>query len=108
MLTLEGCRERQKRLWHRLPGEISWVLIGDQRHVQYFSNFRINPISFSADQKSLLLLTRDGRSILLADNFAKRAATAPYFADQEVIVPWYTHRKSVSNRDDALGLALTE
>ena len=108
MLTQAGCRERQTRLWQRLPDEISWVLIGDARHVQYFSNFRINPFSFSADQKSLLLLTRAGQTILLADNFAKRSATVPYFVDREVIVPWYTHRKSVTNRDDALCRALTD
>ena len=108
MLTLEGCRERRTRLWRRLPDEISWVLIGDVRHIQYFSNFRINPISFSADQKSLLLLTREGKAILLADNFSKRSGTAPYFVDQEVIIPWYSHRKSVTNRDDALCLALSE
>ena len=108
MLTQAGCRERQARLWQRLPDEISWVLIGDSRHVQYFSNFRINPFSFSADQKSLLLLTRAGQAILLADNFAKRSATVPYFVDQEAIVPWYTHKKSVINRDDALCQALTD
>ncbi len=108
MLTLEGCRQRRTRLWQRIPDEIAWVLIGDARHVQYFSNFRINPISFSADQKSLLLLTREGKAILLADNFAKRSATVPYFVDQEIVIPWYTQRKSVTNRDDALGLALAD
>jgi Xaa-Pro aminopeptidase len=108
MLTNEGCRERRKKLWERLPEEISWVLIGDQRHVQYFTNFRINPISFSADQKALVLMTRDGKAILLADNFGKRSATVPYFVDQEVITAWYTHKKSVTNRDDALCLALSE
>ena len=108
MLTNEGCRERRTRLWERLPEEISWVLIGDQRHVQYFTNFRINPISFSADQKALVLMTRDGKAILLADNFGKRSATVPYFVDQEVITAWYTHKKSVTNRDDALCLALSD
>jgi len=108
MLTTEGCHERRNRLWESLPQEIGWVLIGDARHIQYFSNFRIHPFSFSADQKSLLLLTRDGQTILLADNFAKRSSVFPSFASQEVIVPWYTHRKSVSNRDDALCLALSE
>lgn len=108
MLTSEGCHERRTRLWQRLPEEISWVLIGDQRHVQYFSNFRINPISFSADQKALLLMTRGGKTILLADNFSKRSATVPCFVDHEVIVPWYSHRKSVTNRDDALCHALSD
>lgn len=108
MLTLAGCRERRTRLWEHLPEEIAWVLIGDQRHVQYFSGFRINPISFSADQKALLLLTRDGKACLLADNFVKRSVTSPYFVDDECIIPWYTHKTSVTNRDDALCQALAE
>lgn len=108
MLTPEGCGERRARLWKRLPEEIAWVLIGDQRHVQYFSNFRVNPISFSGDQKALLLLTREGKSVLLADNFTRRSATVPYFVEREVIVPWYTHKTSVTNRDDSFCLALSE
>ncbi len=108
MLTAEGCRERKARLWSLLPKDCDWVLIGDPRHVQYFSGFRVNPISFSADQKSLLLLTRDEKSILLADNFTRRCAVAEYFVDQEAIIQWYTHRKTVSNRDDALCDALNE
>ncbi len=78
------------------------------RHVQYFSNFRVNPISFSAAERSLLLLTRSGKATLLADNFTKRSATVPYFVESEVIVPWYTHKTSVINRDDALSQALAE
>lgn len=108
MLTEQGCRDRRARLWTRLPEEIEWVLIGDSRHVQYFSNFRINPISFSANERSLLLMTRNGKAILLADNFTKRSATVPWFVDQEVIVPWYTHKTSIINRDDALCEALSE
>lgn len=108
MLTEAGCSERRRNLWARLPDEIDWVLIGDPRHVQYLSNFRVNPISFSADQKSLLLLTRDGKTVLLADNFTKRSAPVPVFVTDEVIIPWYTHRKSVTNRDHALLQALGE
>ena len=108
MLTQDGCRQRQQRLWNRIPQGFEWLLIGDPRHVQYFSNFRVNPISFSADQRPLLLMTRDGRVILLADNFTKRTASAEYFVDQEVIIPWYTHKQSVTNRDDALCDALQD
>ena len=108
MLTEAGCIARRQNLWNRLPEEIEWVLVGDSRHVQYLSNFRINPISFSADQKALLLLLRDGRSVLLADNFTKRSAASPVFVTDEVVIPWYTHRKSVTNRDHALLQALGE
>lgn len=108
MLTQTGCRQRQQNLWNRLPESVEWVLIGDPRHVQYFCNFRINPVSFSADQRCLLLLTRDGGSVLLADNFARRTAVYDHFADREIIIPWYTHKKSVTNRDQALISALDE
>lgn len=108
MLTEAGCSIRRQNLWARLPEEIEWVLIGDPRHIQYLSNFRVNPISFSADQKALLLLLRDGRSVLLADNFTKRSAASPIFVTDEVVIPWYTHRKSVTNRDHALLQALGE
>ena len=106
MLTLEGCQQRQQNLWNRLPSAIDWVLIGDARHVQYFCGFRVNPLSFSADQKALLLLRRDGSSILLADNFTRRTCTCDVHATSEEIWPWYTHKKSVVNRDAALVSAL--
>ena len=51
MLTDLGCRQRRSRLWERIPDEIEWLLVGDARHVQYLSGFRVNPLSFSADQK---------------------------------------------------------
>jgi Xaa-Pro aminopeptidase len=108
MLTEQGCRQRRQMLWSRIPEEIEWLLVGDPRHVQYLCNFRVNPISFSADQRALLLLTRAGRAVLLSDNFTKRSASAPAFVDDEVCVPWYTHRKSVTGRDQALTQALAE
>ena len=108
MLTETGCQQRRQRLWQLIPENYQWLLLGDPRHVQYFCNFRVNPLSFSADQRPLLLLTRGGPAILLADNFTRRSATAEVFADREIVVPWYTHRKSVTNRDDALCTALQD
>lgn len=108
MLTQEGCSQRQQNLWNRLPSTIDWVLVGDVRHVQYFCGFRANPLSFSADQKALLLLQRDGSSTLLADNFTRRTCTCDVHATAEEIYPWYTHKRSVINRDDALLKALQE
>lgn len=108
MLTEFGCRQRRQLVWEHIPQDCQWLLLGDPRHVQYFSGFRVSPISFSADQKALLCLTRDGRAILLADNFTRRSAGDAFFVDQEVIIPWYTHRTSVTNRDDALCEALQE
>lgn len=108
MLTKDGCAQRVANFWNRVPDAFSWALIGDSRHVQYFSDFRPNPIGFSADQRSLLLLERSGKTTLLADNFTRRTAITDPHVDGEVITPWYTHRKSVINRDHALALALDE
>lgn len=108
MLTKDGCTQRVANFWNRVPAEYSWALIGDPRHVQYFCDFRPNPISFSADQKSLLLLERDGGATLLADNFTRRTAITDPHVSREIVVPWYTHKKSVINRDHALAIALDE
>ncbi len=106
MLTEAGCSQRQENLWNQLPEKIEWVLVGDARHIQYFCGFRINPVSFSADQSAALLLLRDGRSVLLADNFTRRTAAADVFVSQDVIEPWYDHKHSVINRHHALANAL--
>lgn len=108
MLTETGCRERRRRLWEQIPEELEWLLVGDHRHVTYLSGFHINPISFSQGQPALLLLLRGGRTLLLADNFSKRSATSPYFVDDEIIIPWYTHRRSVVSRHEALAQAVAE
>jgi Xaa-Pro aminopeptidase len=108
MLTREGCQTRRDRLWNQIPDRFDWLLIGDPRHVQYFCNFRVHPLSFSADQRALLILTRDGSAILLADNFTRRTCNCDVHVSREVIVPWYTHRQSVTNRDHALITALHE
>ncbi|MGB0738821.1 MAG: M24 family metallopeptidase [Planctomycetaceae bacterium] len=108
MLTEAGCQARQERLWQQIPQEIEWLLVGDARHVQYLCGYLVNPISFSAGERALLLLSRDGKSALLADNFARRTVTVPFFVTEEIIVPWYTHRRSVSSRPEALNQALHE
>lgn len=108
MLTAQGCQQRIQNLWNRIPTGIDWVLIGAPNHVQYFCNFRPNPISFSAGEGSLLLLERSGNSTLLAANFTRRTAIETPFVDNEINVPWYTHKKSVINRDHALEQALEE
>lgn len=102
MLTADGCLARRYRLWDALPQEYDWVLIADPRHVHYFSNFWVNPISFSTCERGLLLLERSGQATLMADNFTRRSAVADPFVDEEVIGKWYDHKHSVMNRDHVL------
>lgn len=102
MLTQAGCLARRKRLWTALPEEVEWVLIADRRHVHYFSNFWVNPLSFSAGERAWLLLERHGKATLLGDNFTLRSRSRDPYIDDEVMVRWYDHRHSVINRDHAL------
>jgi Xaa-Pro aminopeptidase len=106
MLTETGCRTRRKRLWKRLPESLEWALVADPRHVHYFSGFWVEPLDFSAGEGALLLLHRDGRAILIADNFVRRSASSDPFVDEEVVGQWYDHRHSVVSRDAVLVEAL--
>lgn len=102
MLTAEGCADRRFRLWDALPEHYEWVLIADPRHVHYFSNFWVNPISFSTCERGLLLLERTGQTTLIADNFTRRSAVADPHVTAEQIGSWYDHKHSVLNRDHVL------
>ncbi|MCA9041470.1 MAG: aminopeptidase P family protein [Planctomycetaceae bacterium] len=108
MLSREGCRARQRRLWNQLPGDIEWALLADPRSVVYFSNFMVNPLSFSGGERCWLLLERDGKTSLLGDNFSIRSASAEPYVDEEVVEKWYDHKHSVGNRDHALVAALKQ
>ncbi len=102
MLTQQGCLARRERLWGALSEPIEWALIADPRHVHYFSNFWINPLSFSADERGFLLLERKGHATLIGDNFALRSAAGEPFVDEILDGKWYDHRHSVVNRDALL------
>lgn len=102
MLTQAGCVARRERLWAKTPERFEWLLVADPRHVYYLSNFLVNPLSFSAGERGLLLLERNGGATLLADNFARRSAAGQPYVDQEIIQSWYDHQHSVINRDHAL------
>lgn len=106
MLTQEGCRSRRDRLWKAVPELMEWLLIADPRHVHYFSNFLVHPLSFSAGERAFLLLEREGGATLLADNFTRRSASGEPHVEREIIEDWYDHRHSVINRDHALLAAL--
>lgn len=106
MLTQEGCLARRQRMWDALPENIEWCLIADPRHVQYLAGFWVQPLSFSGGERGLLLLERDGRATLLADNFTIRSAVHPPYIDREIADGWYDHKHSIINRDHSLFRAL--
>ena len=106
MLTQQGCRARRERLWGALSEQIEWALIADPRHVHYFSNFWINPLSFSSGERGFLLLERGGHATLIADNLALRSAAGEPFVDEVLEEKWYDHRHSVVSREMAAAAAL--
>lgn len=106
MLSLEGCLERRQRLWNLVPEEIEWLLVADPRHVQYLSNFWVQPLSFSGGERGLLLLEREGPATLIGDNFTIRASVHEPYVNRTAVTDWYDHKHSVSNRDHALFRAL--
>lgn len=111
MLTHEGCLARRQRLWDSVAQfypDAEWLLVADQRHVQYLANFMVQPLSFSGGERGLLLLERGGKATLMGDNFAIRAAAHQPFIDQEIVEKWYDHKHGVINRDHALFNALAQ
>lgn len=102
MLTHEGCLARRRKLWETIPAELEWVLIADPRHVHYFSNFLVQPLSFSGGERGLLVLERSGPATLVTDNFTWISRVGEAHIDEHIQVGWYDHQHSVINRDHAL------
>lgn len=106
MLTAAGCQARRQRLWSLVSDDIEWLLVADPRHVHYLANFWVNPFSFSAGERGLLLLDRKHGATLLADNFTIRSAASPPDVNEVINQKWYDHKHAVINRDHALLAAL--
>jgi Xaa-Pro aminopeptidase len=98
MLTAAGCKLRRQRLWERLPDKPDWLLIADLKNLMYFANYRQTPFLFRSDDAgAILILSRDGSAVLVADNglhcFTEKASV------DEVIAPiWYRSVESAPTR----------
>jgi Xaa-Pro aminopeptidase len=108
MLTKDGCLSRRRRLWEAVDPKVEWLLIADPRHVNYLANFWIQPLSWSAGERGLLLLERDNGATLLGDNLSLGSSTAEPHVDRQVVETWYDHQHSAANRDHALVKALAQ
>lgn len=102
MLTPTACRTRRERLFSLLPDWEDWLIIADPKHLTYLANYFVSPFEFrSTDAGAVLLLGRDGSSVLIADNLMQ-----PYLDKacvDEVIAPvWYDGRESPGLRSDFL------
>ncbi|MBX7167770.1 MAG: Xaa-Pro peptidase family protein [Pirellulales bacterium] len=89
MLTAEGCRQRRERLWAACPESLDALLIADPQHLVYLADYAPSPFVFrTTNSGALLVLTRQGPSILIADNFMKAVADAAH-VDERVLPIWY-------------------
>jgi Xaa-Pro aminopeptidase len=98
MLTPAGCRTRRLRLWDLVPNDLDWLLIADPKHLTYLANWYPSPFEFRSDgAAALLILGRDGTSILIADNLQEPYA-AQAVVDEAVAPIWYRGRESAPDR----------
>src|SRR5262245_66441815 len=95
MLTPDGCKARQKALASLLINDANadWAIIADPRHLMYFANFPVEPISWSSPPPGLLLITREEWSMLVTDNLAARRMDQ-LFVDRLGIVQRYNPTRS--------------
>jgi Xaa-Pro aminopeptidase len=98
MLTREGCETRRRRLFERLSPTPDWAIVADPRHLNYLTNFFIDPeSSLAAAAFALLLVERGGRTTLVTDNQAAKRAK-DVWVDRVEAVRWYNHQDSVIDR----------
>jgi Xaa-Pro dipeptidase len=108
MLTADGCRRRQGRLWAMLREKPDWILLSEPRHLMYFANFHAPPFVFRTQNASaVLILGADGSSTLVTDNmlggFARKA-----HVDERVGAEWYGGQRSAPERQGVLVRACRE
>ncbi len=98
MLTAAGCQIRRQRLWHRLSDKPDWLLIADLKNLMYFANYRQTPFLFrSNDAGAILILGRDGSTVLVADN-SLHSFTEKASVDDVVLPTWYRSIESAPQR----------
>src|SRR5262245_45435956 len=88
MLTAEGCRERRRRLWDRLPRSLPLLVLADPLQLRYLANCYVDPFSLGADFAALLVVRPDGHATLFHDNRLPASSGAAYVDERQVIV-WY-------------------
>ena len=102
MLTIDGCRERRRRLFAALDDRTDWVLLSEPRHLMYFANFYASPFIFRTQNASaLLVLGADGSSALITDNMLGAYAQQAH-VDDRIVANWYTGKGSAPERQSVL------
>ena len=102
MLTAEGCRARRQRLWGRLAAPPDWIVLANTQHLVYFANYWQSPFVFrSTNAAAMLILGRDGSSLLVADNVLQVFAAEAH-VDEVASAEWYRGAKTAPRREALL------
>ncbi len=97
MLTAEGCRSRQGRLWEKVKAEVEVILIAAPWHVHYLTGHYVSPNTLNVPCTRFLVLERGGAAWLFLDNWAAREAQHAH-VDEIVVYEWYDGRRPGSDR----------
>jgi len=97
-LSAEGCRARRARLFAALETQPDWILICDPHHQMYLGNYFQTPFVFNCvNAGAVLILGREGQSILVTDNLVEEFAKQAHV--DEVVAPvWYDGNKTAPDR----------
>lgn len=108
MLSESGCRARRERFWSRLPSEVEWAVLADPASLIYFADFCPSPFVFNSQgATALLILGRDGSSILVADNVQESFAGRAHVAER-VLPVWYRCVEAAGHRGKLVADAALE
>jgi Xaa-Pro aminopeptidase len=97
MLTAEGCAERRKRIWDRLPEPCDVLVLGDPASLIYFGNYVPSTFVFRPIDSVAVLVLEPGKATLVADSNLK-AYLAHAHVDEVVAPVWYDGKHSAPHR----------
>ncbi|MFO0895971.1 MAG: Xaa-Pro peptidase family protein [Pirellulales bacterium] len=97
-LSAEGCQARRTRLWAALEAQPDWILICEPQHQMYLASYFQHPFVFNCvNAAAVLILGRQGQSILVADNLVQGFAQQAHV--DEVVTPvWYDGQTTAPHR----------
>jgi Xaa-Pro aminopeptidase len=107
MLTAEGCKARQERLWKALPADCDVLVLSDPSHLIYFAGYVPSPFEFRTVESGAMLILEPGHATLVGDDmlgpFLERA-----FADEVFAPTWYDGKHSAPHRRGQLTASALE
>jgi len=96
-LTPDGCAARRRRLLEAWAGSEDALVVATPRNVFHLSGLLTRATLLSGDGTPFLVLERDGRATVVADNWLEAEAGAAH-ADEAAVWNWYDLRRPAAER----------